>query len=76
MSLYNSKTTELPDRDAAKDCKNMFNIFHVKNINKINELKGEVVNSTLYSAKTNPVQWYAELYFIFWHLEEAYKCNS
>jgi hypothetical protein len=48
MVLYNGIATELPD--GAKLCKNMFKLFHAKNINKMNELKSEFVKSTLYSA--------------------------
>jgi hypothetical protein len=39
MALYNGITIELPDGDAAKVWKNMFTLFHAKNINKMNELK-------------------------------------
>jgi hypothetical protein len=49
MALYKGITTELPDGDAAKDWKNMFKLFHAKNINKMNELKSEFEKSTLYS---------------------------
>jgi hypothetical protein len=39
MALYNGKTKELPDSDAAKVCINLFKPFHAKNINKMNELR-------------------------------------
>jgi hypothetical protein len=58
MALYNCTTTELPDGDAAKLWKNMFKIFHAKNINKMNELKSEFVKSTLNSEKD---EWFADL---------------
>jgi CRISPR/Cas system-associated protein Csm6 len=42
----------------------------------MNELKSEFVKSTLYSECTNPDEWFAELYFIRWRLEEYYKCTT
>jgi hypothetical protein len=49
MALYNGIiTTELPDGDSANVWKNMFKLFHAKNINKMSELKSEFVKSTLY----------------------------
>jgi hypothetical protein len=50
--------------------------FPYKNINKRNESKTEFVKSSLYSAETNPNEWFAELYFICRCLEEEYNCNS
>jgi hypothetical protein len=76
MALYNGITTELPDGDAAKVWKIMFNLFHAKKINKMNELKSEFVKRTLYSVSTNSDGCFAELYFISWRLEEAYKCTT
>jgi hypothetical protein len=74
VAIYNGKTTDLPDGDAANVWKNMFKLFHAKNINKTNELKSELVKSTLQSAETNPDEWFDELNFIRWCLEEDYKC--
>jgi hypothetical protein len=51
MALYNGKTTDLPNGDAAKVWTNMFKLVHAKIINKMNELKGEFVKSTIYSAR-------------------------
>jgi hypothetical protein len=59
MALYNGKTTDLPGGDAAKVWKNLFKIVHAKSINKKSKLKGEIVKSTLYSAETNPEEWFA-----------------
>jgi hypothetical protein len=53
---------------------NLVQVFHTKIINKMVELKNESVKSILNSAETN--EWFAELYFIYWHLEEDYKCNN
>jgi hypothetical protein len=72
MALYNGITIELPDGDAAKVWNTMFKLFHAKNINKMNELKNEFVQSTLLSVETNPDEWIAELYFIRRRLEDDY----
>jgi hypothetical protein len=79
MALYNGKTTELPVGEAANVWKNIFKHFNankINKINKINELKGEFVKNTIYSAETNPYEWFEELYFIFWRLEDGFKCNT
>jgi hypothetical protein len=75
MSFFNGITTELPDGDAAKVWKNMFNLFLAKYINKKNEFKSEFVKSTVHSAETNPDEWFTEHYFIRRRLEEDYKCT-
>jgi hypothetical protein len=54
MALYNGISTELADGDEAKVWKKCAKLFHGNNINKINELKSELVKSTLYSAETKP----------------------
>jgi hypothetical protein len=76
MAPYKCITTELPDGDAARVWKNMFNVFHAKNNNKMKELKSEFVKSTPYSQNTNPDEWFAEIYFIRWSLEEDYKYTT
>jgi hypothetical protein len=73
---YNGKTTKRPDGYAAKVWKHVFNCFCAKNIYKMNELKGEFVKGTLYSAEFNLDEKFSELYFIRWRLEEDYKCNT
>jgi hypothetical protein len=71
MALYNGITTELPDGYAAKVWKNMFKIFHAKNIHEMNELESEFVKSTLYPVSTKTDEWFAELNFLRWRLENT-----
>jgi hypothetical protein len=40
MALYNVRSTDIPSGYAAKAWKNLFKLFHSKNVNKIDELKG------------------------------------
>jgi hypothetical protein len=74
MALYTDITTKLPDGDAPKVWKNIFKPF--QNINRINELRSEFLNGTVYSDSTNPDEWFAKLYFIHRRLEQAYKCTT
>jgi hypothetical protein len=61
-ALYNSKATELPGGSAEKAWDNLLKVFHPININKLNELTGEFVRSTLYKDYMNPDEWFADLY--------------
>jgi hypothetical protein len=76
LALYNGRTTDLPFGDAAKVWKSLFKLFHSKNINKMNELQGEFVRSTLTNAETNPAEWFPELFFIRRRLEVDYKWTT
>jgi hypothetical protein len=60
-ALYNSKTTELPVGSAQKDQENLHKLLYPININKVNELKGEFVRSTLYKNDMTPDEWFADL---------------
>jgi hypothetical protein len=72
MALYNFRITDPPSGDAAKVSK----LFHSKNIDKMNELKGELVRSTLTTEETSPDEWFTELFFIRRCPEDYYKCTS
>jgi hypothetical protein len=63
-ALYNFKTTELPGGSALKAWENLHKIFYPIIINKLNELKGEFVRSTLYKDDKNPDELFAEIYLL------------
>jgi hypothetical protein len=75
-ALYNSNTTELPGGSAEKAWDNLHKLFYHININKMNELKGEIVISTLYKDDINPDEWFADLYSLSQRLTDDYKLTT
>jgi hypothetical protein len=60
----------------SKGLENAFQTFHSKNVNKMNDLKGEFVRSTLPNAETNPDERFSELFFIRRRLEVCDKSTT
>jgi hypothetical protein len=75
-ALYNSKTTELPGGSAQKAWDNLLKLFYPININKMNQLKGDFVRSTLYKDGMNPDEWFADLYSFRQRLTDDYKLTT
>jgi hypothetical protein len=75
-ALYNSITKALLGDSAEKAWENLHKLFYPINVNKMNELKSEFVNSKLIKYEMNPDELFADLYSMHQRLTNDYKLTT